>query len=252
MFLRENVVGFDMQWPPQYDKGPGPLQLRKALIQIACQDKIALFHIERLPGETTEDIVAPSLRKIIETPHILKTGVAILDSFLRLKGWFGLNPRGVFELSHLHNLVTHGPTAPELVTTEMPSLNRLVETHLGYPLHEGDSRKRKWRSALKKDHVRDAAVDAYAGLMLFHCMNAKRASMRPLPPLPIHADRYQRLKCQSDTNSVMLRRHGRRGPMSVAESYGTALTVKKTPQPEHDEPAPPGGSDMDMDPGEVV
>src|SRR5690606_23241801 len=35
-----------------------------------------------------------------------------------------------------------------------------------------------------------AAGDAYAGFMLYHCMNAKRVAMKPVPPLPLLADKY--------------------------------------------------------------
>jgi len=82
-----------------------------------------LFHIGLHAGNTSEDLIAPSLRKIIETPNIAKVGVAILNAdFSRLENWFHLKPKGAFELSHLHNLITFGPEHPELITTKLKAL----------------------------------------------------------------------------------------------------------------------------------
>ena len=82
-----------------------------------------MFHIGLHVGKTTEDLIAPSLRMIIESPNILKTGVCVLKAdFARLEKWFDLKPRGAFELSHLHNLVTYGAEQPNLLTTRLRGL----------------------------------------------------------------------------------------------------------------------------------
>lgn len=82
-----------------------------------------MCHIGLHTGKTPEDLIAPSLRKILESPKIVKTGVNIVRAdFSRLEKWFDLKPRGAFELSHLHNLVTFGAKQPELLTTKLRGL----------------------------------------------------------------------------------------------------------------------------------
>ncbi|ORX96970.1 hypothetical protein BCR34DRAFT_497317, partial [Clohesyomyces aquaticus] len=121
-FLNKPIVGFDMEWPWDSEKRKR-LQDKVGLIQIACEDMIGLFHIGLHIGRTCDDIIAPSLRKIIESPNITKTGVAVLNAdFSRLIKFFGLKPKAAFELSHLHRLVTFGPRKPELITTKLVKL----------------------------------------------------------------------------------------------------------------------------------
>ncbi|PVH99265.1 hypothetical protein DM02DRAFT_436308 [Periconia macrospinosa] len=187
-FLDEPVVGFDMEWPvnPKQDR----LQDKIGLIQVACEDTIALFHIGVHVGSQSEQIIAPSLRKLIESPDIAKTGVNILHAdFSRLKKHFGLRPQGAFELSHLHNLVTFSKK-PELLRTKLVKLASQVEEHLGLPLSKGSVRTSNWSQPLNQQQIDYAAADAYAGFMLFHSMNKKRMALVPIPPLPIFAERY--------------------------------------------------------------
>ncbi|KAF2685327.1 hypothetical protein K458DRAFT_417387 [Lentithecium fluviatile CBS 122367] len=190
-FLGEAIVGFDMEWPWNSERRHR-LQDKIGLIQVASEDKIALFHIGLHPGKTTDDIIAPSLKQLIESPTIAKTGVAILNAdFARLKKYFGLKPQGAFELSHLHRLVKFG-TKPEMLTTKLVKLAYLVEEHLGLPLFKGEVRTSNWSRPLNKEQIRYAASDAYAGVMLFHRMNAKRAALNPVPPLPVFAEKYRK------------------------------------------------------------
>ena len=194
-FLKEKVVGFDMEWPWNDRRLPNKLQNKIGLIQVATEDKIALFHIGLHPGKTTDDIIAPSLRLLIESPAIGKIGVGILSAdFARLSKFFKLQPKGAVELSHLHRLVTFGGSKPELVSTKMTSLAHQVEQHLKHPLYKGDVRTSNWSRPLSQEQIKYAAGDAYAGIQLYHCLNYKRLQMKPTPPLPIHAEKYQGYK----------------------------------------------------------
>lgn len=172
-FLDQPVVGFDMEWPCD-DYKRHRLQDKIGLIQVACEDKIALFHIGLHVGTRPAQLIAPSLRKLIESPGIAKTGVAIYSAdFLRLKKFFGLKPQGAFELSHLHRLVRFS-AKPDLLTTKLYKLASQVEEHLGLPLSKGSVRTSNWSKALSQKQIDYAAADAYAGYMLFHAMNVRR------------------------------------------------------------------------------
>lgn len=214
-FLGERVLGFDMEWPWQNpEQREIPLQQRIGLIQIASEDKIGLFHIGLHTGQTAKDVLAPTLRQIIESDNVSKTGVAILNAdFARLRRWFGLKPRGALELSHFHNLVTYGKVQPTRVTTKMKALRKLVEEHLGLPLYKGKVRTSNWSRPLNQAQILYAAADAYAGVMLYHCMNAKRLAIDPPPPLPLHAELY--LPMRPGMGSIM---PVRLGPSSKSAS----------------------------------
>ncbi|KAH7413829.1 hypothetical protein DE146DRAFT_673584 [Phaeosphaeria sp. MPI-PUGE-AT-0046c] len=223
-FLNESVVGFDMEWPWN-DWKRSDLQNKIGLIQVASLDKIALFHIGLHPGKTTEDIIAPSLRKLIEDPKIGKLGVGILSAdFARLRRFFRLKPRGAVELSHLYRLIKFGGYKPELVSNKLVSLARLVEDQLGHPLYKGDVRTSNWSKPLSKEQINYAAGDAYAGFMLYHCMNYKRLQMKPAPPLPIHAEEYLAYKL-SGVIPLRLDAKAEDGTIMTSETFfGVAMT----------------------------
>lgn len=214
-FINEPVLGFDMEWPWN-DWKRNDLQNKVGLIQIASETRIGLFHIGLHPGKTTDDIIAPTLRRIIETPDIGKVGVNILRAdFGRLARFFGLKPKGAIESSHLHRLVKFGSRKPELVSIKMVSLAHQVEEQLGLPLFKGDVRTSNWSKSLSQDQINYAAADAYAGFMLYHCTNAKRLAMKPTPPLPVYAEKYPRGKTSRDD------------PILLDAGDGTTITTEE-------------------------
>ena len=125
--------------------------------------------------------------------------------------FFGLNPRGAIESSNLFRLVKFGTHKPELVSVKFVSLAHQVEDQLRHPLYKGDVRTSNWSKALSKDQINYAAADAYAGFMLYHCMNAKRLSMKPVPPLPIYAEKYPPQRSRDD-------------PILLGKTDGTVIT----------------------------
>lgn len=222
-FLNEPVVGFDMEWPWD-DWRKETLQNKIGLIQIASESKIGLIHIGLHPGNTVQDIIAPSLKKLIEDPSIGKLGVGILHAdFARLRRFFNLSPRGAVELSHLFRLVKFGGTKPEYVSTKMVTLASIVEDQLGHPLYKGDVRTSNWSKPLSTDQINYAAGDAYCGYMLYHCMNYKRSKMKPTPPLPVHAETYQTDK-MSGIRGLRLDGKAKDGSVLTSEAFfGVAM-----------------------------
>lgn len=193
-FLGETVVGFDMEWP--YPETTNRMKDKAALIQVASESKIGLFHIALHSGDTAQDLIAPSLRKIIESPDIIKVGVRVWDLDLaRLRKYFGLQPRGAFELSHLYTLIGFNVCQSGQLKTGRVSLAAQTQKHLGLSLSKGPVRRSQWDQPLSPEQIKYAANDAYAGFMLYHCMNYKRARMRPLLPLPVLADYYAHNDC---------------------------------------------------------
>jgi ribonuclease D len=216
-FLDEPLLGFDMEWPWE-SHSRHTLQEKVSLIQLACEDKIALFHIGAIKGKTTQDLIAPSLRKIIENEDIAKCGVGVLNAdFSRLAQHFKINPRGAFEISHLHRLVSYGALDPKLVTTRLVALARIVEEQLGFPLYKGKVRISDWSKPLNWEQRQYAAADAYAGFMAFQCMNAQRVNMRPVPPLPSLAETYLPMR-QGGVPAMNVR-------LGSADENGNVLTV---------------------------
>ncbi|RYP92089.1 hypothetical protein DL770_001750 [Monosporascus sp. CRB-9-2] len=177
-FLQESILGFDGEWSSWYPNDGTPLKQVFSLMQIACEDKIALFHLALHTGDTPDDLIAPSLRKIIESSDIVKTGVKVQAAdFDRLRRYFKLSPRRGFELSDLHYAVTkRRPNDLGLV-----ALAKQVEYHLGLPLYKGDDvRKSNWSEPLNSGQRLYAADDAYASFMLYHCMTAKKSKMNSI------------------------------------------------------------------------
>lgn len=98
--LTEKVLGMSLKYQANDN---GSCKEKVAVISLACEQKIYVFHIARHTGS---DIIAPSLRKVLETPSIIKSGVAVLSVyFARLKDHLDIVARSAFELSHLHNLL---------------------------------------------------------------------------------------------------------------------------------------------------
>lgn len=182
-FLDKDVLGFDVEWKPNALPFEG-VKSNVSLIQLACEDRIALFHLSLHKGDTAEDLLAHTLKKILESPNTMKVGVAIKADFSRVRKYLGVEPRGVFELSHLYKLVKYCMDSPEKVNKVAVSLARQVEEHLQLPLFKGQVRESDWSKALTYEQIQYAASDAYAGFRLYDILEAKRFKLKPTPPRP--------------------------------------------------------------------
>lgn len=186
-FLNQKVVGFDIEWMADTNRYGGPKQ-NVSLIQLACEERVALLHIAVYAKDHVSALVAPSLKKLMEDPTITKVGVAIKGDCTRLRNHLSIHSQGLFELSHLYRLVKFSKD-PKQVNKKLVSLANQVQEHLHLPMFKGtDVRSSDWSKKLNMDQITYAAADSYAGLQLFDVMDLKRQALDPTPPLPYHAE----------------------------------------------------------------
>lgn len=185
-FAGEKVVGFDLEWE-KFKSKPGEDSAKRcvSLVQIASEDKVALFHLALFRGgDSTAALMPPALRSFLENPDIIKVGVNIGGDASRLKRCFGVEMRGNIELSHLYKLVTYGETNPAKVNRGLFALANQVKEVLHLPLSKGEVRTSSWSKRLNDQQTEYAASDAYAGLRLFYELERRRRAMKSKPPRP--------------------------------------------------------------------
>jgi len=187
LFLEEKVIGFDLEWKinPKDDS----IKKNVALVQVACERRIALFHLARFPNAQVEDdFITPSFRKLMESPDITKVGVNVKGDSTRLRNYLHIECQGLFELSHLYKLVKFSTGDVKKVNKILVSLASQVQEHLQLPLWKGEVRSSDWSQELSYQQTQYAASDSYAGFQLFHVLENKRQAMDPTPPRPAHAE----------------------------------------------------------------
>ncbi|KAL8688953.1 MAG: hypothetical protein Q9218_005257 [Villophora microphyllina] len=189
LFLNESVIGFDIEWKPSASTKDG-IRKNVALIQIASEERIALFHIARFAkGDTIDDLVAPTFKKIMESDAISKVGVSVKGDCTRLRNHMNIDSRGLFELSHLYKLTKFCTSEVKKINKSLVALAKQVEEHLLLPMYKDENvRGSDWSKDLNYDQIYYAASDSYAGFQLYHIMNNKRLAIDPIPPLPADAE----------------------------------------------------------------
>ncbi|KAK6413724.1 hypothetical protein LTR95_017820, partial [Oleoguttula sp. CCFEE 5521] len=190
-FLTEKVVGFDLEWVAENKrrsvKGIA-VKLNVSLIQVASERTSALFHIAMHSGTTTAQLIAPSLRRLIETRSILKVGVNILNADAkRLARNFDIAPGGIMELSHLYKVTTNPLIARRRNSQYggLVALACITLDHMQLPLSKDKKiRCGRWDQDLSSSQKKYAADDAYVGFHLYHKMNTDRLNMEKVPQHP--------------------------------------------------------------------
>ncbi|KAM4056216.1 3'-5' exonuclease domain-containing protein [Hirsutella rhossiliensis] len=185
-FLGQEILGFDLEWSIYANRNSGPRE-NVSLIQLASPSRIGLFQVAMF---AKDDFVAPTFRKIMEDPNVRKAGVNIRGDCTRLKNHLGIAVQGVFELSHLYKQVKYSAAGtPRLINKSVVAMSIQAQEHLGLPLFKGNSvRTSNWQQPLNTSQITYAAADAYAGLQLYHVLDAKRKELKPCPPRPHHAE----------------------------------------------------------------
>lgn len=143
----ESHLGFDTETRPCFKKGE---YYPPALIQLATADCVYLFRIGRT------NTLAP-LRPILESPSIIKTGVAIKDDVKELRAVEEFNPDGFIEIAD--------------ITTKLGYENRGLRALTGLLMNGRISKAAQvsnWaRSELDQKQIRYAATDAWVSRELY-------------------------------------------------------------------------------------
>ncbi|XP_075853244.1 bifunctional 3'-5' exonuclease/ATP-dependent helicase WRN isoform X4 [Microcebus murinus] len=148
-----DVVGFDLEWPPVYNKGKLG---RIALIQLCVSEsKCYLFHV------SAASVFPQGLKNLLENEAIKKAGVGIEGDQWKLLRDFDIKLKSFVELTDVAN--------KKLKCRETWSLNGLVKHLLGKQLLKDKSiRCSDWSNfPLSEDQKLYAATDAYAGLIIY-------------------------------------------------------------------------------------
>ncbi|KAG4439359.1 hypothetical protein IFR05_005171 [Cadophora sp. M221] len=184
-FADSKVIGFDIEWKENAHRNSTAKQ-NVSLIQIANEERIALFHVALYPKH---ELVSPAFKKLMEDDKVTKVGVSIKADCTRLRKHLGIDSKGMLELSHLYKLVKYS-TSKEFkeINRRLVSLAIQTKEHLHLPMFKGDVRISDWSRALNLDQIMYAASDSYAGLQIFHTLEIKRKELDPTPPLPYHAE----------------------------------------------------------------
>ncbi|XP_070355733.1 bifunctional 3'-5' exonuclease/ATP-dependent helicase WRN isoform X2 [Equus asinus] len=148
-----DVVGFDMEWPPIYNKQKLG---RVALIQLCVSEsKCYLFHISSM------SVFPQGLKMLLENKAIKKVGVGIEGDQWKLLRDFDIKLKSFVELTDVAN--------EKLKCAEIWSLNGLVKHLFGKQLLKDKSvRCSDWNNfPLTEDQKLYAATDAYAGFIIY-------------------------------------------------------------------------------------
>ncbi|KAH7008257.1 ribonuclease H-like domain-containing protein [Ilyonectria destructans] len=191
-FLGEKVLGFDLEWMAYVTKAAGPRK-NVSLIQIASPSRIALFHVALF---IKDDFIGPIFRQIMEDEGVTKAGVNIQGDCTRLKTFFGIETKGIFELSHLYKVVKYSKENKlNLVNRTPVAMAIQVQDCLRLPLYKGPSvRTSNWMQALNAAQISYSASDAYAGIQLYHVLEQERENLDPCPPRPEFAEKRLPIK----------------------------------------------------------
>ncbi|KAI9102593.1 ribonuclease H-like domain-containing protein [Phlyctochytrium arcticum] len=145
---RDNVLGFDMEWRPQFQRGKK--ENKTALIQLCSKNIIGLFHVIHMQEFPS------ALRTILEDPDIKKSGLNIAGDANKLYRDYGVSLAGHLDVGHIAKSIP--------ISMDRCTLQELVHRMLGSYLDKSDRiRMGNWaRYSLDAAQREYAATDVYA------------------------------------------------------------------------------------------
>jgi ribonuclease D len=144
---KESLLGFDTETRPTFRVGE---YYQPSLLQLATGNEVFLFQI-KLTGLTT------SLREILSSPDIIKTGVSIRDDLSELRKLAGFEPAGFVELA------THAKQAH----IKNLGLRGLAALLLGFRVSKREQTSNWAKNELTESQIRYAATDAWLGREIY-------------------------------------------------------------------------------------
>lgn len=146
--LRHDILGFDTETKPVFKKGQKQNPI--ALLQFSTERTAYLFRMN-------ETGMTPSLRKLIESPEILKIGQALKHELLTMRKELGVRGDGFVDLLHLSHVIR----------TEPKSIRGLAALFLGIRVSKSMQVTNWERERLSEKQKRYAATDAWACLEIY-------------------------------------------------------------------------------------
>ncbi len=148
---KERVLGFDTESRPCFRKGK---PITPALVQIACSDIVFLFQLTWLP-------LHPQLLAVLESPSLIKAGVAIGDDMRLLRTVTPFTEAGVVDLGEVaraRGLETRG-------------LRTLAANFMGVRISKSAQCSNWEHRELSAQQVRYAATDAWISRKVYQRMD---------------------------------------------------------------------------------
>lgn len=139
--LQERVVGFDTETRPSFRKGESHLP---AIAQVATARAVYVFALRT--AETH-----PALREMLESPNIVKAGVALAHDLRTLKQRFEFTELSVLDLGHIAR--RNG--------SKQTGVRNLAGIFLGFRIPKGESTSNWAAPKLTPAQITYAATDAW-------------------------------------------------------------------------------------------
>ena len=145
--MEESILGFDTETRPAFKKGES---YPPALVQLATATEVVLFRISKVKT------LAP-LIPLLESPEVIKAGVAIRDDVKELRAMEMFSPAGLVEITDL--------TVP--LGYENRGLRPLAGLLLGGRISKAAQVSNWARPELSEKQIRYAATDAWISRELY-------------------------------------------------------------------------------------
>lgn len=144
---REQLLGFDTETKPNFQKGPANLP---ALLQLAGETSVWIFQLTALG-------LPEELRAILSEQTIIKAGVAVELDLRHLQRLDHFPPEGFVELA----------TVAKEAGIKNHGLRGLAAVMLGHRISKGAQRSNWGADSLNEKQLRYAATDAWVGREIY-------------------------------------------------------------------------------------
>ena len=149
---KHSVLGFDIECKPNFKRGPNN---PPALLQLATADQAYLFRLYPV-------FKLGPLKKILEDPNIIKTGVALKDDLHNLQKIEDFSPLGFEDLASL----------AQSLKIEQTGLRNLTAIFFKHRLSKSSQLSNWQKIPLSKSQKIYAATDAWISRELYLIMKA--------------------------------------------------------------------------------